>query len=403
MPGEDETATATARPDPLAAPPGPRNEQGPRDEPAPRGALPRGDEPVDEEPVSFRTVFRWGVAGALGVLVVVLCLLAVYQVRDLLVQVFIAAFVAVSLDPAVRLMVSRGVRRGQAVAVIFLLALAILVALGWAFIPPLVHQGTSLTSDFPGYLEHLRNSSPSLRKVEDVFNLQPKIDDLARTLPGKVGKQALSFSQRFLGALLSTLLVLVLTIYFMLDLPRLRRGLVRLFPRRHRGSVRTIVDVVVDKVGSYMIGNLIISAIAGVSAFIAMEVLRVPFALPLAVFVALADLLPMVGATLGAVVCVIVAFAATELWPNTILLAVFFVLYQQLENYLIAPRVMRNAVAMPAVAVLLAALLGGTVLGLVGALMAIPIAAAIKVIATPMLRARDAKSAEATLNDDGRE
>ncbi len=242
--------------------------------------------------------------------------------------------------------------------------------------------------------------APSLQHLEDRFHLQGKIDELARTLPSKLGKQALGFGQRFLGAVVSGLLVIVLTIYFMLDLPRLRRGFVRLFPKRHRRTVNDAVNVVIDKVGSYMIGNVIISIIAGVASLIAFEALRIPFALPLAVLVAVTDLIPMIGATLGAVICVIVAFATTDLWPSTILLAAFFVLYQQLENYLVAPRVLRNSVEMPAVAVLLAALVGGSVLGLIGALIAIPVAAAVKVIATPMLRARDEKSTDTTLVPD---
>jgi predicted PurR-regulated permease PerM len=130
-----------------------------------------------------------------------------------------------------------------------------------------------------------------------------------------------------------------------------------------------------------------------VTSYLAMLLLDVPFALPLAVFVAITDLIPLIGATLGAVVCTIVAVATTDLWPNVVLLALFFLAYQQLENYLIAPKVLRNSVDMSAVAVLLAALVGGSLLGLIGALMAIPVAAAVKVIATPMLDARDAAHA----------
>jgi predicted PurR-regulated permease PerM len=137
------------------------------------------------------------------------------------------------------------------------------------------------------------------------------------------------------------------------------------------------------------------------------EILRIPFALPLAVFIAITDLIPMIGATVGAVVSVIVAFATTDLWPATILLAAFLLLYQQLENYLIAPKVLRNSVEMRALAVLLAALVGGSVLGLIGALMAIPLAAAVKVIMAPMLRARDAEqpagTPEVTLDGDAAE
>jgi predicted PurR-regulated permease PerM len=347
------------------------------------------DESAAREPVSPRTVYRWAVAASLGVLTVYLGYRALYAVITVVVQVLIAAFIAVSLDPAVRWMILRRVRRAHAVAIIFGVVIAGIVGFLIIFLPPLIHQGTSLSSDFPGYLDHLRSRSPSLRHLEDTFRLQPKIDSLARTLPGKIGKDALAFSQRFLGAVVSALLVVVLTIYFMVDLPRLRRGLVRLFPRRHRRPVNDAVNVVIDKVGSYMIGNLLVSLIAGVTACIALFALRIPFALPLAVFVAVTDLIPMIGATLGAAVCVIVAFATTDLWPNTALLAIFFLLYQQVENYVVVPKVMRDSVEMPAVAVLLAALFGGSVLGLVGALMAIPIAAAVKVIATPMMRARD--------------
>jgi predicted PurR-regulated permease PerM len=360
----------------------------------------RADESGADEPVSARTVFRWSVAAGLGVVVVYLGYKAVYLVRDTLVQVIIAMFLAISLDPVVRLMVSRRIRRAYAVLIIFVALLLLLTGLLMLFIPPLVHQAGGLNTDFPSYLDKLREHSPSLRSLEDRFHLQGKINDLARTLPRKIGQQALSFGQRFLGALVSTVLVLVLTIYFMLDLPRLRRGFVRLFPKQYRRPVNDAVNVVVDKVGSYMIGNVIISIIAGVTSLIAFEALRIPFALPLAVLVAVSDLIPMVGATIGAIICVIVAFATTDLWPNTILLAVFFVLYQQAENYLIAPRVLRNSVEIPAVAVLLAALVGGSVLGLIGALIAIPIAAAVKVIATPMLRARDEESTDTTLGAD---
>jgi predicted PurR-regulated permease PerM len=367
-----------------------------------RAEVQRADEEAVSEPVTMRTAYRWGVAGGLGLLTVFLAYRAVLLVTDILVQVLIAVFIAVSLDPAVRWLIQRRVKRGQAVAIILFAFVVVLGLFLLAFLPPLIRQGNRLVGDFPGYLNGLRQHSPSLRSLEDRFNLQKSIEDFARTVPEKLGHQALSFGQRFLGALVSALLVLALTIYFMVDLPRLRRGLVRLFPKRRRRVVNEAVNIVIDKVGAYMIGNLIISAFAGVATFIALEALRVPFALPLAFWVAITDLIPMVGAALGAVVCVIVAFATGNLWPQTILVVAFFALYQQFENYFIAPRVMRNSVQMPALAVLLAALIGGSVLGLVGALMAIPVAAAVRVIVAPIMRARDEESDEpASIHTDG--
>jgi predicted PurR-regulated permease PerM len=187
--------------------------------------------------------------------------------------------------------------------------------------------------------------------------------------------------------------VLVFTIYFMADLPRLRHGLVYLFPAERRARAGQVVDLVVDKVGGYMIGNIIISIIAGLVSYAAFRVLGVRFALPLAFLVGVFDMIPQIGATLGAVVVVVVTLFTTELWPTTVLVAAFFVAYQQLENYLIAPRVLRTTVELGAAAVLLAGLIGATVLGLVGALMAIPIAAAFNVLLNERLAAREAAAA----------
>ncbi|MFL6295826.1 MAG: AI-2E family transporter, partial [Actinomycetes bacterium] len=151
---------------------------------------------------------------------------------------------------------------------------------------------------------------------------------------------------------------------------------------------RQVVDLVVDKVGGYMIGNIIISLIAGVASFIAFSLLGVPFAVPLAFVIALCDLIPMIGATLGAIIGVTVALFSTDLW-HTVLVAAFFVAYQQLENYLIAPRVLKTTVELGAAAVLIAGLIGATVLGLVGALMAIPVAAAFNVLLNERLIAHE--------------
>jgi predicted PurR-regulated permease PerM len=253
----------------------------------------------------------------------------------------------------------------------------------------MVQQFDNLAHDFPGYLHSLQDRSSRFRELSDRFHLTGRVQDLLGSLPGRLGSGALGFTRRLFGALFSTLTVLVLTIYFMADLPRLRHGVTRLFPRSHRERFGQVADVMVDKVGSYMIGNLLISLAAGLASFAVFMALGVPFAIPLAFVVALTDLIPMIGATLGAVAGVLVALLTTDLWPATVLVALFFVGYQQLENYLIAPRILRSTVSLSAGGVLVAGLIGGTVLGLVGALMAIPIAAALKVILTERLSARD--------------
>jgi predicted PurR-regulated permease PerM len=340
-------------------------------------------------------MFRWGVYVSLGVLAVLAAAAAVYTTRAVLVRVLIALFIAVSLDPAVRALTRRGMRRSVAVLVIFLIACGLVAALLVSVIPAMVHQFQSLVHDFPGYIASLSDRSARFRQLTDRFHLTGKVQELIASLPGKLGGGALGFTRRLFGAMFDTLTVLVLTIYFMADMPRLRHSAMRLFPRARRVHAGRVADVMVDKVGSYMIGNLLISLAAGLASFAVFAALGVPFAVPLAFAVALCDLIPMIGATLGAVICVLAALLTTELWPTTVVVAIFFVVYQQLENYFLAPRILRHTVSLSAAAVLLAGLIGGTVLGLIGALMAIPIAAALKVLLAERLRARDSADADA--------
>jgi predicted PurR-regulated permease PerM len=357
-----------------------------------------GDEPVGaagtDKAAAFVTiaervppglVFRWAAAATLGVLVVLLVAYGLYLVRGILVLVLIALFVAISLDPAVRWLIRRGVRHSFAVTIVIMIVLALFGVFIWSIVPPMVDQGGKLFADLPGYLRKLSAESRTVREVTDRYNLTDRLTALVASLPTKLAGGAVGFVQRFLGALAATLTVLVLTIYFMADMPRMRRGLVRLFPHRRRPRVAEIVNVVVDKVGGYMIGNIIISLFAGVSTFLCLELVRVPFALPLAMTVAITDLIPMIGATLGAAICVLVSVLTVHIWPASVVVLLFFILYQQVENYLIAPRVLRNTVDLSSVAVLLVALIGGSVLGVVGAIMAIPIAAAVKVLVSPAI------------------
>jgi predicted PurR-regulated permease PerM len=254
----------------------------------------------------------------------------------------------------------------------------------------MAEQFQTMVRDFPHYVASLQHRSAGVRQISGRYHLTSQINKLFASLPGRLSSGAFGVSKRVFSALAATLTVAVLTIYFLVDLPRLRSSSAALFPRAHRARYSRVAEVMTDKVGSYMLGNILVSLIAGLAAFAALTALRVPFAVPLAFVVAVTDLIPMIGATLGAVVCIAVALLTTRLWPTTVLVAAFFVAYQQLENYLIAPRIMRGQVQLSPAAVLLAGLIGGTALGLVGALMAIPITAGLKVLLNERLEARDA-------------
>jgi len=347
-------------------------------------------------------LFRWGALVSLGVATTVIGLYALYTVRAILIRILIALFIAVSLDPAVRWLTRRGMRRGWAVTLIFLLAFLLFTAFLISVIPPLVTQGRNLADDLPDYLTRIQRQSSQYRELNDRYNISDQLQGLAGTLPSRLGSGLLGFTSRVFGAVFNGLTVLVFTIYFMADMPRIRTGVVRLFPVDRRARARRVVDLVVDKVGGYMIGNIIISLVAGVASFIVFTLLGVAFPVPLAFVVAICDLIPMIGATLGAIIGVAVALFSTDL-VRTVLVAAFFVAYQQLENYVIAPRVLKTTVELGAAAVLIAGLIGATVLGLVGALMAIPVAAAFNVLLNERLIAHEtaAGAVAAVTEDDG--
>jgi predicted PurR-regulated permease PerM len=323
------------------------------------------------------TVFKLAVAAAAGVAVVYLALRGLWLVRSVLILVVIALFVAATLEPAVAWLERHKVRRGLAVALIAFLALGVVVAIIAITGPPLISQARSFASDLPQRLDEFTERSSTYRDLSARYGLDEEIQRIGSQLPGRIGSSVVGFFKALFGFIGASLLVFVLSCYFMADFPRMRRGLPKLFPKQHQARVRRISDVVIDKVSAYMLGNIVISLVAGVVTYVGLMIIGVPYALPLALFVAITDLLPLVGATIGAVVCVAVAIITGGIWPDGVLTLILFIVYQQLENYLIAPRVLKRAVDIPAVVVLLAGLIGATMLGLIGALMAIPIAAAI--------------------------
>jgi predicted PurR-regulated permease PerM len=331
------------------------------------------------------TVFRWAAAATLGVLLVLAGAYGIYRVRSLLILVLVSLFLAVGLDPIVRWLTARGLPRWLAVLLVVLAGLGLVGIFIWSIAPPLVDQGARLIGDLPGYLERVSSRSSSARRIADRYHLTDRLADLVSQLPAEISSGAVGFMRQFVGLLASTVTVTALTIYFMADMPRLRQGITQLFPPHRRTRAVEVVDVVTEKVGGYMLGNITVSLIAGTLTFICLELVGTSFALPLAVTVAVTDLIPIVGATLGAIACLIVTIFSVDLWPASVVVLLFFLAYQAFETYVLVPKVLHNAVDLSSITVLLVALTGGALLGLIGALMAIPIAAAIKVLLSPRI------------------
>ena len=310
-----------------------------------------------------------------------LVLYGLYLIRHVLILVVVAAFLAVGLDPAVRKLERLGLGRGSAITVIFVAAIGLLTAFALAVIPPLVEQISRFATNLPEYIQNFAERNPRVEAwaVENDVpqRLERAVSDIPTLIGGSFGN-VLGLAGSVLAALFNVLTVVILTIYFLASLSRIREDSLRLVPRSRRERVSSLLDPILEKIGGYIAGQLTVALTAGVLSFIFLAVVGVPFPVALALWVSIAALIPLVGATLGAIPSAIVAFFTSL--PLGIATVAFFVVYQQVENYVIAPRIMTRAVDISPAAVLLAALIGGSLLGFFGALMAIPAAASLKLV-----------------------
>lgn len=302
-------------------------------------------------------------------------------VLNILILVLIAFVLAVGLDPAVRRLVARGMRRGAAVATIFLAFVLFVVLFGMIVVPPLVHQVTGLADDIPRYVEDLSSRNDSIGKYFREHDVTATVQDFVETLPERVRTSfgtILGVAGRVGSVLFNIVTVAILMIYFMLSLPSVRGTAALAFPTNRRDRGARVIDQSLAKIGGYVYGNVITSIVCGVAALVALLLLGVPFAVPLAMWAGLADLIPAVGSYLGAVPAIIVAFFVSPV--RGLITLLYFVAYQQFENYVLVPRVMQNAVNLSPAAVIVSTLVGGSLFGFAGALLALPVAATVKVI-----------------------
>jgi predicted PurR-regulated permease PerM len=321
------------------------------------------------------------------VVAVLTILAALAAVFNIVILILMAAVLAIGLDPAVRFFERRGQPRGRAVALIFLGVLAFVLLFASLVVPPLVRQIGELANDIPSYVQRLGERDDALGRYFRDTDLAERLQDFVADLPSKITSSfgtIVGVAGRVTSAIFNLVTVGILAIYFMLSLPRMRRTASVAFPEgeaRERGEV--VMDQAVSRIGGYVAGNLVTSVICAVSALIAFSILGlfglgIPFAVPLAMWAGIADLIPAVGAYIGAFPAVVVGFFQSPL--TGVLLLVYFLAYQQFENYVIVPRVMRNAVNLSPAAVIISTLIFGSLGGFAGALLALPAAATIKVV-----------------------
>jgi predicted PurR-regulated permease PerM len=313
-----------------------------------------------------------------------------WLVRSTLLLVFISVFLAVALGPAVAFFGRHGIRRGPAILLVYVLMAAGVVGVGLLVVPPIVNQVAQLSDKLPSYIKDLEKNK-QYRKYDAKYHISAKLEEQSAKLPSHLGDAAGALSSITVGAfgaIVQLVTVLTMTFFLLLDGERIAGFLLRVRGPQREQRLRRIAGEVYSSTAGYVAGNLLISLAAGLSTYLVLVILGVPFAVPLAVLMAFLDLIPLVGATLGGITIAIVTLF-NDFPTSTIVWVIFFVVYQQVENNVLQPVVYRRTVNVAPLIVIVAILIGGSLLGILGALVAIPIAATVQIIVRDLWEGRD--------------
>lgn len=332
-------------------------------------------------PMSRRSPFVIGLVATLGAACAGVLVLGVIRAWSVLILILLSAFIAVGLDPPVRWLSDRGWRRSLAATVVLLATLGVAAAFIATAVPAVSTEYRHLSTQVPHLLSHLQARHDAIGRAARGVHLD------SSTVSKVVSpKSAISLARTVLSAALAVLTVVVLTCYFLVNLDGIKRTAYRLVPRHRRARVGLLTDEILRLVGGYLLGNLITSAVAGGAMTVFLLIMGVPDAFFLGLLVALFDLIPMIGAPVAGVIVALVALSVSL--PTAIATAAFTLVFRVLEDYLLSPRVMRHTVEVAPLLTIVGVLLGGALLGIIGALVAVPVAAAIDLIRREVLQPR---------------
>ncbi|WP_347757008.1 AI-2E family transporter [Agrococcus sp. ProA11] len=343
--------------------------------------------------MNIRNGFLLGLVGGLGVLLALAIGAGIQQISTVLLWAFAGIFLALGVEPLIQLLLRRGLPRWAAVLIVFVLILGIAVGAVWLIVPTIVAQFTLLVESivaeieggaFESVLDWVRDTFPqfdvdgtiaqlagALSDFDTWSSLPPWVAEIAAAIVGGVGQVAFA-----LGGLL---IVVVLMLYFTGSLPALKSGMYRLVPASSRPKFIEIAEQIMKSVGRFVLGQGALGLLNGVLSFIMLSIVGSELAVVYAFIALIASTIPLVG-TISASVLISLLVLLLD-GPQTALpVAIYYAVYMQVEAYVISPQIMNRAVKVPGVVVVLSALIGGTLLGILGALVAIPVAAAIQLI-----------------------
>ena len=334
-------------------------------------------------PLNTQHPFYFGFLAASGALVAITFLRALQSASQVFVLIIISLFLAMGLNPAVDYLQSRKLKRGASVGVVVVVVLLVIILFALVVIPPVFSQANDLIDSAPQLIDSLKNN----RTIAELNNQYGVIDTLqakfeswvtdGKILTGAFGG-VVGVGRTVLSGAFSTLTVLVLTLYFLSSLPSVTKIFYRLAPASRRERVSKIGDAIISRVGAFVGSQVLIAALAAIFVFFLSLGLNLPYAAALGMVILFVALIPLVGHFIGASIVILVAL--TESPTKALLALILYTLYVQIENYIITPRIMKRSLSIPGLVTILAALLGTSLLGLVGGLLAVPIAAAVLLI-----------------------
>ena len=345
---------------------------------------------------AFARPYAAGFFLTLGGLSAILLGMALSNLSTVLIYIAIALFIALALDPLVRILVRRGLSRAWSIVIVFGGLAIVLISALWLLIPPVVRQVEQFVSDLPTFVSDLRTSDFVVwieanfgDSVGDIITEVQKFFTNPANLTA-IGGGLLQVGVTIATAISGGIIVLVLSLYFLASLPSMKNTLVRLTPARNRETVSDMTGEITDSVGGYLSGMVVLALINAVFAFIVLTIVQQPFAALLAALAFGITLIPLVGSVLFWAT----ATAFTLIVDPTagLIFAVVYLIYMQVEAYVLTPRVMSRTISVPGSLVVIGALVGGTLLGLLGALVAIPVTASVLLIVKQIIIPRqDAK------------
>ena len=332
--------------------------------------------------------FNIGFFGALGALVAVFLSEQLLSISSILVLLVMSMFLAIGLNPTVEFFMRRGVRRGLSVLLVLVVVISVLALFVVAIAPVISDQIAAITRNAPGWLDDLQ-SNAQVQQLDRKYDVIAKARDYIQN--GDFGQRvfggALGVGLRVLSALTNSLIVIVLMIYFLASLPSIKHAGYSLAPASKRPRVSELGDRIIRSTGSYVAGAFLVAVCAGLSTLVFSFIVGLKdYAFALAFVVGLFSLIPVVGAFVSGALMTLLALTVS---PTVALVAlVYYIAYQQLESYFIYPRIMKKSVDIPGSVTVVAALVGGSLMGIIGALLAVPVAAALLLLHREVLLKR---------------